>query len=136
MFSVFISAFTLLIRFLLDYQLVHGFSVPMLHDKISRIPQPLSSHPATAAITPVPQFHQLHSACHAKPDVTTCFTKYASIKNEPLFFVLPCFFFQLPTFFPTFELDRLISNLKRFVSNLSVFPPLAYVTWVVVLLLV
>ena len=95
----------------------------------------LSSHPATAAITPVPQVHQLHSACHAKPDVTTCFTKCASIKNEPFFFVLPScsnfeLFFQLLNSSVWFPFSSVLFPPSAFCSTLAFFVNQRNVKWV------
>ena len=118
----FLSAFTLLIRVLLDHQLVHDFSVPMLQDKISRIPKSsvLTScnrcHHACATSSPTPFCLPRKTRCHH------LLQEVRIDQERALLFVLPSFF-PTSSVFPTFELERLVSILKRFVSNLSVFPP-------------
>ena len=116
----FLSAFTLLIRVPLDHQLVHDFSVPMLQDKISRILksslcphilQPLPSrlcHKFTNSILPATQNPMSPPASRSAPRSRTSpsFLSYRVVPTS--------------SFFPTFELERSVSILKRFVSTLSV----------------
>ena len=114
-----LTAFTLLIRVLLDHQLVHDFSVPMLQDKISRILKSsvLTScnrcHHACATSSPTPFCLPRKTRCHH-------LLHEVRLDQERALLFCPTELFQLRAFFPTFELERLVSILKRFVSTLSV----------------